>query len=151
MKYVAVQHNPGDTKVWWFAVPEKLESKVYIGAVVVCDTRKGKAKGGVVHIMEGIPQEKARSIIGDRFPLKSIIAVYIDAPMEDIYIPMGFLARYPSPNKIALRVAEFYDTGRFDTRVVFDQDGQLKDGYTAYLVAKMFGHDTLHGLCVCGE
>lgn len=148
MKYVAIKHKPEHTNVWWFSVPEELEDRVYIGADVLCITRKGKASGKIMYIMEGIPQKEAEKIIGKHFPLKSIMAVSVDFPMEEIHIPMNFLNECPTSEKIAKRVTEFYATGRFDTPVIISPDGNLRDGYTAYLVAKMFDHDVLRGFCV---
>lgn len=148
MKYVAIKHNPEHTNVWWFSVPEELEDRVYVGAEVLCITRKGKASGKIMYIMEEIPQHDAEKIIGYHFPLKSIIAVSVDFPMGDIHIPLEFLTDCPAPEKIAKRVKEFYSAGRFDTPVIISPDGNLRDGYTAYLVAKMFEHDTIRGFCV---
>lgn len=148
MKYVAVKHKPEHTNVWWFSVPDELASKVYIGADVLCITKRGEASGKITYIMEGIPQKEAEKIIGKHFPLKSIIAVSVGFPMEEIHIPMNFLSDCPSSEKLAKRVTEFYATGKFDTPVIISPDGNLRDGYTAYLVAKMFDHDVLRCFCV---
>lgn len=134
MKYVAIKHKPEHTNVWWFSVPEELEDKVYIGAEVLCITKKGKASGKIMYIMEGLPQKEAEKIIGKH--------------LDEIHIPMDFLTDCPSSEKLAQRVTEFYATGKFDTPVIISPDGNLRDGYTAYLVAKMFEHDTLRGFCV---
>lgn len=148
MKYVAVKHKPEHTNVWWFAVPTELEERVYVGANVLCMTKKGKATGKIEHIMDSVPQNLAEKIIGKHFPLKTIIAVNIEMPIEEIHIPLDYIATNPEAVKITKRIEEFYTTGKFNTPVIFSADGNLRDGYTAYLVAKMFEHETLRGFCV---
>ena len=64
--------------------------------------------------------------------------VYQHIPMEDIKIPKYFASTIPQPEKIAARVREIKESGRFNTTVTINKDGLLTDGYTAYLVAKMF-------------
>lgn len=148
MMYVAIKHKPQDTKVWWFSVPEELQDKVRIGAEALCITKRGTAPGTITCIMEGIPQSKAEKIIGGHFHLKSLMAVSMDFPMEEIHIPLNFVSNNPSPEKLAKRITEFYTTGKFDTPILISPSGSLRDGYTAYLVAKMFAHDTLRGFCI---
>lgn len=148
MKYVAVRHKPQHTNVWWFSVPEELEDRVYVGAEVLCNARRGEASGKIEYIMDGIPQDEAEKIIGNYFPLKSVLAVKVNYDMSNIHIPYEIATSNPSPDKIAKRITEFYGTGKFNTPVIFSADGNLRDGYTAYLVAKMFGHDTLRGFCL---
>lgn len=148
MKYIAVKHKPEHRDVFWFAVPETLEDKVFAGSKVICNTKYGDASGEVVWVLEGYEQRDAESIVGNFFPLKSIIAVEVECDVEDIHIPYDLAMSNPSPNKIAKRMAEYYDSGKFSTPTIFAPDFTLRDGYTAYLVAKMFGHDTLRGFCL---
>lgn len=148
MKYVAVKHKPTHTNVWWFSVPEELNDMVHVGAEVLCNTRKGSASGKIEAVMDGLSQSDAEKIIGNHFPLKSLIAVSVDYDMDGIHIPYHIASSNPAPEKISQRMIEFYSAGKFNTPVIFSADGNLRDGYTAYLVAKMFGHDTLHGFCV---
>ncbi len=148
MKYVAVRHKPTHTNCFWFTVPEELEDRVYVGADVLCDTRKGHSTGNIASILDGVSQRDAEKIIGEHFPLKKLIAVSADYDVNEIHIPYNIASSNPRPGKIAQRMTEFYGTGRFNTAVIFSPDGELRDGYTAYLVAKMFGHDTLRGFCV---
>ena len=143
MIYVAIKHHRTDAKVWWFKVPKKLQDKVYIGADVLCLTKRGMVSGEIVSIIEGMSQDTVVELTGGYPPSKSIIAVYDDVPLDELYIPEGFLASRPSPKKIFKRILEFYKTGNFNTSVVVSTDGELRDGYTAYLVAKMFGAETL--------
>lgn len=148
MKYVAVRHKPTHANVFWFAVPDELDGIVRVGADVICSTRRGDSTGVIASILDGVSQEDAEKIIGEHFPLKELIAVSTDYDIGEIHIPYNIASSNPNPEKIAQRMTEFYGTGRFNTAVLFSPDGNLRDGYTAYLVAKMFGHDTLRGFCV---
>lgn len=151
MKYVCVRHKPDSARVFWFAVPEELSPFVHMNSEVLCDTKKGKNKGTVIAVMDGITEDGMLLVARfDRkyLPVKNIIAVEMDAELKDIHIPYSMEETPPSAEDIAKRVNEFYEHGRFDTPVIFTQDMNLQDGYTAYLVATMFGHETLHGFCV---
>lgn len=148
MKYVAVKHQPDNEISYWFEVPEDLEGIVKVGKEVLCNTKRGDMPGYIVSIMDGVPQTEAMKIIGSRFPLKKLIGVATDMKLSDIYIPWKMSTSSPEPKLIAKRIDEFYAIGGFKTPVLFASNGNLKDGYSAYLVAKMFGHETLRGLCV---
>lgn len=147
MKYVSVRHKPNQSKVWWFSVPTELENKITVGANVLCSTSKGVSPGQIVSVLDGVEQENAEKIIGNRFPLKSILAVSVDFELSSIHIPLDFILTKPSVSKIKERIEELYKYGRFYTPVIFTSDRELSDGYTAYLVAKMFNHKTLSGFC----
>lgn len=151
MKYVAVKHKPSHTKVWWFIIPDDLKDKITLGTEVICETKRGDAYGKVVQIIDGVSQEDAEKIIGEHFPLKSVIAVNVNPNIEEIHIPLEFAMSNPSAGKISKRVNEFYRGGRFDTKVIFSPDYNLRDGYTAYLVAKMFDHISLKGFCYSNQ
>lgn len=148
MKYVSVRHKPTHQNVWWFSVPAELENRVKVGSEVLCSTRKGTAPGRIVSILENVEQTDAEKIIGDHFPLKPLIATSTDFDINEIHIPLEYEMTTPDADKIKQRIKEFYSTGKFDTPIIFTPDGNLRDGYTAYLVARMFGHDTLRGFCV---
>ena len=148
MKYVAVRHKPSHTKVFWFSVPEELEDKVSVGAQVLCNTSKGKSTGRIECILDGVPQQEAEKIIGTYFPLKPIFAVQLKARMCDIYIPLRFSTSNPTSDKIKKRVDEWYENMEFKTPVIFSPEMELIDGFSAYLVARMFEHETLLGFCV---
>lgn len=149
MKLVGVKHQPNQEIVYWFEVPESIANIVCIGDEVLCNTRKGQNKATVVQLMEDVPN--AINVVGDFFPLKKVIAVAKNFEITNIHIPWEMNSSAPNPEKIAQRMNEFYATGGFKTAVLFTPDGNLKDGYTAYLVAKMFGHDTLRGFCVAED
>ncbi len=148
MKFVGVKHQPGQEETYWFEVPNTIAHLATIGQAVVCDTRRGNMSGTIVQTMEGIDSREASRIIGNYFPLKKIISITTDFEVAEIHIPWDIANSNPEPNEIATRVSEFYNNGRFLVDVVCTADGNLKEGYTAYLVAKMFGHDTIHGQCV---
>lgn len=151
MKYVGVKHKPEHTNLYWFAVSGELATYVGVGSKVLCDTRKGHQKGVVQIVLDGVSEDEMLRIAQfsrQYLPVKNIIAVEMDAELKDIHIPYSMEETPPSAEDIAKRVNEFYEHGRFDTPVIFTQDMNLQDGYTAYLVATMFGHETLHGFCV---
>lgn len=155
MKYVAVKHKPEDAIAYWFLVPEGLKSEVCLGAEVLCLTRYGKASGKIRGIVEfedeGTPEKDVSSPIAD-LPdlsmLKPILAVRKDFPIQEIKIPEEFSASRPALKKLFKRIKEFYRTGGFETSVIVSADGTLKDGYTAYIAARIYGLETLRGLCV---
>lgn len=151
MKYVGVKHKDNQPTVYWFVVPDNIEKYVSIGTKVVCNTRRGDADGIVVMLLDGIEQESVKSIIGNHFPLKNIVGVYMDMKLSDIHIPWDTYSSNPSAYKIAKRVLDLYTSSEFNTRVLFSLSGDLLDGYTAYLVSKMFDRETLSGLCITDE
>ena len=73
MKYVAVKHQPDNDISYWFEVPCNLEDAVAVGKDVLCNTRRGDMTGYIVSIMDGVPEDVAVRIIGNRFPLKNIL------------------------------------------------------------------------------
>lgn len=143
MRYVGVRHAPNQTSLYWFSVPEELLGFITANTKVICDTRKGEAEGTVERVLDGFSEGEVKQISGNRYPLKSIVGALIDYGVSDIHIPWEMEASSPSPEKICSRMREFYSTGVFKTKIVVATDGTLLDGYTAYLVAKMFGHDSL--------
>lgn len=147
MKYVGVKHQPDQEQIYWFSVPDALEKMVFVGAKVWCNTRIGITTGKIVMIMDGFTEPDAKRIIGDYFPLKQLAAVEREFEIAEIHIPWDMESSTPSPDKIAKRVSELYSTGSFNTDVSCSAEMNLEDGYTAYLVAKMFGHNTIKGVC----
>ena len=151
MKYVAVKHQPDNEISYWFEVPYGLEDVVGVGKDVLCNTRRGDMTGYIVSIMDGVPEDVAVRIVGNRFPLKNILAVSAEFKVSDIFIPWELTQEMPEPDEIAQRINEFYEYGSFRIPVSFTDTGTLLDGYSAYLVAKMFGHETLKGYCVSSQ
>lgn len=151
MKYVGVKHQPDNEIAYWFEVPCNLEEVVGVGKDVLCNTRRGDMTGYIVSVMDGVPENEAIKIIGNRFPLKNIIAVSAEFKVPEIYVPWELEKELPEPEEILQRVNEFYEYGCFKIPVSFSDTGTLLDGYSAYLVAKMFGHETLKGYCVASQ
>ncbi len=145
MKYVAVRHKPEHQNVWFFKVPEVLNEYVQIGNKVICDTRYGLTKGRIEYILDGVPDTVIEQV-ADCNPSNFIVGVESAVSMEDITVPLIFDMSTPDSSKLMQRVHEWYRNGAFNTKVEFHADGELKDGYSAYLVARMFGHETLRGV-----
>ena len=158
--------------LYWFPVPDCLSHLINIGSMVMYKSDNGEQSGIVVRLVDGflppdepLPRERDAnwgfdpiSITavtnvcrygGDYCFLKpeGITGVFMDFEMSEIHIPWFMQSSTPAPGKIEKRIREFYGTGAFDTRIVCSADKTLKDGYTAYLVAKMFGHETIRGIC----
>ena len=143
--FVGVKLKSDSQKANWFSVPEELSPDIRMGCDVICTTVRGTMDGQVVKILDGISEADAAKIIPARlFPLKGIIAVARQYELKDVYVPMELEMEAVKPETIAGRVQEFYDTGRFQ-KVIIKAGGQLIDGYDAFLVAKMFGHDSITG------
>lgn len=143
--FVGVKLESDSQKAYWFSVPEELSPDIRMGCDVICTTVRGTMEGIVVKILDGILEVDAAKLIPARlFPLKGIIAVARQYELKDVYVPMELEMEAVKPEAIAGRVQEFYDTGRFQ-KVIIKAGGQLIDGYDAFLVAKMFGHDSITG------
>lgn len=136
--YVAVRHKPEEHVVFWFAVPEPLVPYVKVGEKVVCNTKKGKRKGEIVSVLDGVSEDEASLIIGPYFPLKEIMAVESEININEITLDPQVALSKPSPEKLKARIVEYYKFGEFRTKVVVDSDGLLLDGFTAFLVCNMF-------------
>lgn len=145
--YVGVRHEPKQTSVYWFEVPESMKSVIKVGSEIICQTKKGENQGTVVCVMDGISKNEAAKIIGNYFPLKKVIAVAVELDISEVHIPWEMAGHTPTVDEIANRIQEFYDKGAFG-RVLFGADNNMLDGYSAYLVARMFGHDTIRGFYV---
>ncbi len=46
----------------------------------------------------------------------------------------------PKPNKFRWKYAFYRDLHKFESEIILDNHYYLTDGYTTYLLAKMFGH-----------
>lgn len=144
MKYVGVVHHESE-KTYWFEAPEKLEPHIHINSHVLCDTRRGIQPGNVVAVMDGLERDEAIKIIGNYFPLRRVVGVFMNADISLVHIPWDM--DLPEPTDVASEMYNFLKCGRFAGKVSFTEDMDLISGYAAYLVAKMLDHETLHGLC----
>lgn len=92
---------------------------------------------GTIEKVLTLPNDVSEDLIRNDLPELVELEEYID--MSWIKVPPCMLLSHPDSKKIAKRIDEYYEDGRFNTKVIVYQDGTLKDGFTAYLVAKMFG------------
>ena len=139
MEVAMVKHSE-NSKIYWFGVPKQLEGELHSGDRVICDTAKG-AQDGVV-VSAGMRDQDVADVMktsGATYPLRMIVNVTKDIPLKKIVIPEEFKRTPPRDWKLAKRFLEYHHTGSFHTKVLVDEDGILRDGYTAYLAAK-----TLH-------
>ncbi len=146
MTFVGVKHHKNDDKLFWFYVPKSIADHVAKYSDVVCSTSKGNSRGVVEEIIITDNVFDAKKLIQRPFPLNNIVAVKTQFPLWMLSIPARFVQSKPSPEKIASRVRELYRDGRFNTMVEVNSDGVLTNGYTAFLVATMFYHDTIECL-----
>lgn len=146
-KYVAVKHSIEQDMVYWFAVPDTIRDIVNVRSNVLCDTKKGINPGFVVSLIDGLDIGTSKRIIGrDYFPPKSLVGVFKSFPMDQIYIPYEIeIGESPSAEELSEKINEFYSTGTFNG-IRFKQDGTLVEGYSSYLVARMFDHEKLCGI-----
>lgn len=62
------------------------------------------------------------------------------APIECIQIPHCFAATIPCNEKLIRRLDEWRSKRKFNTEIYVDENMNLFDGYTSYLVYRMLGH-----------
>jgi hypothetical protein len=146
MKVAMVKHAKSP-KVFWFGVPEHLAEDVFEGVQVLCDTRKGVQPGTVICTVKDCDTVKEMMrATGAVFPLKNIVGVASSLAMDAIKIPGNMEKTPPKDEKLAARFLEYYHTGEFNTFVRVSHDMVLKDGYSAYLVAKFLNMMFITGL-----
>ena len=141
MKIVGVKH-PGCDKLYWFGLDSHWLS-VAKGSRVMCDTSMGNQLGIVeTNLIEGDVEALKGQLTGGK-EYKRILEIEMDVPINNIIIPKYMTDAYPNKNLLIKRINEFYDLGGFDTKVQLTKDFRLRDGYTAWMVAKMMGLPTL--------
>lgn len=142
MYIVEVKHQQNAEKSYWFEVPTAMAGLIQKGDTVVCETRFGEQPGiAQTGVLSGDGIERMAKAAGAKLPLKRILAVTYKVPMENIKLHPSMAVTKPAVRKLTKRIEEFYETGAFNTKIATSADGYLNDGYTAYLVAKMFGLD----------
>lgn len=67
----------------------------------------------------------------------------VQMPLADIRIPHSFATTFPCNAKLNKRMDEWRRNRKFDTEIYVDSNNNLFDGYTAYLVYKMMGYETV--------
>lgn len=146
MYAVMVKHTPNG-KVFWFAAPERLAKFITPGVRVICDTYNGHRYGTAVSTAL-IPSDVQDVIAatGAVVPLRQIINVAKRINLNDIKVPSHLAHSRPRDEKIARRFLEFYYTNDFQTNITVDENYNLTDGYTAYLVAKKVGMSAINAI-----
>lgn len=140
MNVALVQHNQQNTRKYCFAVPDELIPHIKQDTRVVCDTVRGFMPGRIVsEILTGDSATQAIEERGAYMPLRNIVAVVNKVNISDIRIPIRMEMSTPHKFKIVRRESELKAFGCVRTKVVVDDNGILKDGYTAYLVCKNKG------------
>lgn len=59
--------------------------------------------------------------------------------LDKINIPTNFRRDLPNRVKISNRYSFYKKTGSFDREILIDENNNLIDGYTTYLICKMVG------------
>lgn len=147
MNVVLVQHSVEQSKKYCFSVPNQLLPHVKQGVHVICDTRRGNMPGIIASdVMSGeaADQEIDRILreCGASMPLKSISAVVENIDITNVSVPIRMEMSTPHKSKIDKRKRELKEFGCFHTNVRVE-NGILQDGYTAYLVSKNRGMNTI--------
>lgn len=150
-KFVGVKHKPEHNQVYWFEVPESLCEITKIGSRVLCDTSRGDQEGTVVSVIEGVGENKAQHTIGARFPLKKIVAVKMSLDIDKIHIPYDIQAYGWNLKDIYETMEAYFAVGYFSGSIKFSINNDLIEGYSEYLIAKMFDHGVLEGWYVAKE
>jgi len=145
MHIVRVKTNEND-KAKWLEVPHRFSDRVYKGDTVMCEI-DGKIFTGVTttNVMHGDGVEELLSQKREHFEHLRVIGKKTYVSMSAITVPVIFNNSRPDKEKLFTRITELYTRGKFDTFVKFTKDLHLLDGYSAYLVARMFDHEKLEG------
>lgn len=150
---IGIVHPEDEEKtVYWFNASKSGANRLNIGDEVLCNTCKGNKVGIVKTIIVNLPIEDIIKITSGIIPSRRIIGRVEKLKLEDIVIPFHWKNTLPDPKKLMERVDEYYRCLSkdkpivFDTNISFSKSGVLKDGYSAFLVARMFGVKTLTGL-----
>lgn len=64
---------------------------------------------------------------------------YQEIKIKKIVIPDAFSATLPRPDKFKEKYKYYRETGKFSERIILNQNKVLIDGYSTYLLVKMFG------------
>lgn len=143
MNVVLVKHGSCG-KAYWFEAPDQIVPQLLPGTRVTCDTVRGKKSGVTVgSVVSSNDVMEIMQVSGATFPLRKILNAAHDIKLADITIPNYMAQHRPSDALISKRFLEYYHTMQFQTKVTVDENGVLKDGYSAYLVAKLLGLSTI--------
>lgn len=166
-RIIAVRHTRREgTKEYWFNVPENITCDLQIGDTVYCNTSQGISEGYVTKIIEKdeangvnsiklIEEKKnnVRTLVGEFYhwscvwscvtlesnPTESIIGKKVQCNLEDIKISKAMRRTRPALEKLQNKIAVYYMNGRKAlSPIIIKSSGELIDGYTTYLIHKMF-------------
>ena len=59
--------------------------------------------------------------------------------IDNIKIFPTFQENPPKPEKLERKILYYTRTGKFESEIIIDKSGQLIDGYTSYLIARLYG------------
>ena len=66
--------------------------------------------------------------------------------LDKINVPANFRNTIPAAKKIAERLTCYQKAGAFDREIILDENYNLIDGYSTYLVCKMLGLNKVRAL-----
>lgn len=148
MKCVGVRYK-GNNKIYYFSVPKVLEQYVGKRNKVECGNVESSRNGIVVDVREDVTEDEIKELTGGR-ELQKIRGVMYKADLSQLALPKRMQGSKPAIGKITSRIEEYYKTGNFKADVEFEVDSNgritLEDGYTAFLVARMFNRGFLYGI-----
>ena len=148
MKCVGVKYK-GSNKIYYFSVPKVLEQYVGKRNKVECGNIENNTHGVVVDVREDMTDGEIKELTGGR-ELQKIRGVMYKANLSELALPSRVQGSKPAVGKLTSRIEEYYKTGSFKANVEFEVDGygriSLVDGYTAFLVARMFNRPFLYGI-----
>lgn len=70
----------------------------------------------------------------------------VNIELGKINIPANFKRDLPDKGKISARYSFYKKTGGFDREILIDENNNLIDGYTTYLICKMVGIEKVRAL-----
>jgi len=150
MNIVRVKIDTENEKPRWLKVPEEFVKDIHKDEKLLCEVKGGITTGHATsEVMSGDGIEDLLSQKTSHFDDLKVLGVFKMINMDEIKICELLKCNPPRAEKIAKRINEIYEHGFFDTNVEINKDGYLMDGYTAYLVSKMFDYDVLWGVKTC--
>lgn len=162
-RIVAVKHShKKNAKEYWFNVPKTVTCSLQVGDIVYCDTCRGDSKGYITKIIEIDDTNGAESVkliqmedgginnlavklllwcntAFELNPTKDVIGKKMKFNIEDIKISKNMRRTRPGIEKLQGKLAEYYLHGKSAlSPIAIKSSGELVDGYTTYLIHKMF-------------
>lgn len=141
---VGVTHVNGDGKIYYFNVPQSIQSKMQYGRKVLCSTRFGKQICKVKEILDGKTIEKLNIK-----PTQNVVAYFNKFFLEEISIPEYMKCSIPVLGKVIEKLNAFYD-GNCGV-VLVNMNGELVDGYITYQIYRMFYEEYINVFVLARE